>query len=236
MKNFKNIKIWSLTCLGLFLGACDLELQDRFVFEPDVDLNDPYAEITAWEFLNSPQANKVNANGTLATDSFQYMVAAIKAAGMIEEYNGPITDRTYLLLNNNAFLGGGDVISIVTGSATVPANETPDQTMARVDTPAEMAKLKAVLNYHIIDTYITQNDPLEVIGTNYIFQTLIPGEDGLIVFARNERLFIRINTAPAPLPSTATGGGNNENVFNHNYVFKNGIGHEIQDPVRNRPY
>jgi hypothetical protein len=159
------------------------------------------------------------------------MIAAIKRAGMENEYNNSsIVNRTYLMLNNNAFTGSGDVIQLVTGSATVGPDETPDDVMARADVEV----LKLVLNYHIVDAYVAQIPTLFQYNVDYLFQTLIPGEDGLIAMRRNERYFISINNSNAPLPTSAT--SQSENVRGHNYVFSNGIGHIIADPVRNQPY
>ncbi|MGB3150491.1 MAG: hypothetical protein WBB27_07480, partial [Maribacter sp.] len=72
------------------------------------------------------------------------------------------------------------------------------------------------------------------LDVNYEFQTLIPGEAGKIILRRDFRLFIDVNRSPAPLPSTAT--SQNERLRNYNYVFNNGIGHSLNDPVRNQPY
>lgn len=221
-----------LSGVVLFLSGCNLELQERFVFEPDVDLTDPFDNLTAWGFFNSPQALALNEEGEFIGDNYNYMAAAVEAAGMIDVYNTPNSGRTFLMLNNNAFLGNNDVIDLITGSEEVLEGETPEQVMARADTDV----LRLILQYHIIDTYITQNDPLTEFGVNYEFQTLIPGEAGKIVLRRDDRLRIDINRNPAPLPSTATGGGNNERVRNYNYVFSNGIGHSLNDPVRNQPY
>lgn len=118
----------------------------------------------------------------------------------------------------------------MTGSASVAEAETPADVMARGD----IEKLKTVLRYHIVTTYMAQVPTLAEYGVNYIFQTLIPGEDGIIVMRRDDRYRIDINRAPAPLPSTAT--SQFERVRAHNYVFQNGIGHIIADPVRNKPY
>ena len=92
----------------IFVSSCDLSLQEGFDFEPEVDLTDPYADMTAWEFIQS--RNVANDDGSLNGEELDYMIAAIKAAGMENEYSGTDPDRTYLLLNNNAFVGGGDVI------------------------------------------------------------------------------------------------------------------------------
>ena len=235
MKTYLKQKIVITLCACFMFTSCSLDLQESFDFKPEVDLNNPYENVTAWEFIQT--RTPLNENGSFNGDELNYMIAAIKKAGMEDEYNQTATtERTYLLLNNNAFTGSGDVINIVTGSATVPAEETPEQTMERVNTPEKLEKLRNILRYHIVTSYIDQVPTLAVSEERYLFQTLIPGDDGLIAFSRNSRWTIQINTDPAPLPASATTGGNNENVRLHNYLFKNGIGHFIADPVRNRPY
>jgi len=162
-------------------------------------------------------------------------LATFLKADMVDEFDQTnTTDRTYLLLNNNAFTGGGDVIAIVTGSDTIGVNATATETMERVDTPEKLEKLRTVLKYHIISTYVDQVPTLEERDTWYLFQTLIPGEDGLIALSRDHLWRIDINKSGAPLPATATSQG--ERVRNHNYIFNNGIGHHLADPVRNQPY
>ncbi|MFS4417631.1 fasciclin domain-containing protein [Maribacter sp. 2307ULW6-5] len=233
MKKINHLKMLAICSLALLLANCDIPLQERFVFEPDVDLTDPFENLTAWEFFNSEAATRLNEEGELIGDNFNYMAAAVEAAGLVDLYNGSNDGRTFLMLNNNAFTGSNDVIDLITGSEEVAEGETPEEVMARAD----MDVLRLILQYHIIDTYITQNDPLVEFDVNYEFQTLIPGEAGRIVLRRDNRLRIEINRNPAPtLPSTATGGGNNERVRNYNYVFSNGIGHSLNDPVRNQPY
>lgn len=229
MKTTKRINILLLGLILSFVG-CDLPVQERFVFEPDVDLTDPFDQLTAWEFFNLPQVNGADEEGSLNGDNYDYLVAAIQAAGMVNEYNTPNSGRTYLMLNNNAFEGGGDVIQLVTGSADVADGETPSEVMARADIDV----LKLVLQYHIITSYVTQNDPLIEFNVNYEFQTLIPGEAGKIILRRDDRLRIDVNRSPAPLPSSAT--SEFERLRNYNYVFNNGIGHSLNDPVRNQPY
>ncbi len=232
MKRVKTIKLCGTLLLMLAFIGCDIDLQERFVFEPEVDLTDPFGEMTAWQFFNSTQALKLNEDGTLNGDGLNYLKAAIEAAGMVDEYNTLNDGRTFIMLNNNAFEGNGDIIALVTGSADIEEGETPSEVMARAD----VSVLRLILQYHIITTYITQNNPLLVRDVNYEFQTLIPGEAGKIVLRRDSQLRVDVNTAPAPLPSTATGGGNNERLRNYNYVFSNGIGHSSNDAVRNEPY
>ena len=198
-------RMFTLMAMCMLLVGCDLELNTGYDFNAELDLVEPFGNM--------------------------------KTAGMVEEYNQTeTTDRTYLLLTNSAFTGGGDIIQIVTGSwdEDVVAGETFAETMARVDTPEKLEKLRTLLKYHIVTTYINQVPVLFEYDTDYLFQTLIPGEDGLIAFRRTNRYGININNRDAPLPTSAT--SQSEGVRNHNYVFNNGIGHMIQDPVRNKPY
>ncbi|SHJ23172.1 hypothetical protein [Pseudozobellia thermophila] len=238
MKNI--IKSTVLLCLGIFLSSCELELQDTFNFKSGAVFSDPYENNTAWEFIRS--LNGVNEDGTLDGEHFQYMEAAIRKADMIDVFNQTKdTLRTYLLLNNNAFTGEGDVIEIVTGLTGTDREEaelnlSPEEVMDLVDTPEKMESLRTLLKYHITLDYIQQVPTLAVSGTFYVYQTLVPGDDGLIAYRRDDDWDISINANGAPLPKTAIANDWNENVRNHNYVFSNGIGHILNDPVRNKPY
>ena len=217
----------------LFAFASCLPVQENFDFQPEVDAEDPFGDGTAWDFIQS--ANKLTEDGKIDGEQFNYLAAAIKKADMVNEFNQTATsDRTYLLLNNNAFTGRGDVIQLATGSDTIGVNATAEETMERVDTPEKVERLRTILKYHIIDAYVDQVPTLEERETWYLFQTLIPGEDGLIALKRDHIWRIAINLDGAPLPATATSQG--ERVRNHNYIFNNGIGHHLADPVRNKPY
>ncbi len=231
--NSKLVKITGIFSLIFMLSSCDLGLQEQFDFKPEANINNPFENLTAWEWIQT-RSNSATAAPYNALE-FDYMKAAIIKADMIEEFNQIATkDRTFLLLNNNAFLGAGDIIQIVTGSATVPAAETAEQTIDKVNTPVKLEKLKAVLRYHIVTTYILQVPTLYKQDTDYLFQTLIPGNDGLIAFRRNTIYQITVNSATAPLPKTATDEA--KQCLSHNYQFKNGIGHVLADAARNKPY
>ena len=227
-----NLNISVFLLLLLVFASC-LPVQENFEFQPEVDAEDPFAGGTAWDFIQS--ATQLSEDATFDGEQFNYLEAAIQKADMVDEFNQTsTTDRTYLLLNNNAFTGGGDVIAIVTGSDTIGVEATAVETMERVDTPEKLEKLRTVLKYHIITSYVDQVPALEERDTWYLFQTLIEGEDGLIALSRDHLWRIDINKAGAPLPATATSQG--ERVRNHNYIFNNGIGHHLADPVRNQPY
>lgn len=221
-----------IACIFL-LASCDLGLQEEFDFKPDAELEYPFRDITAWEFIQSRTPPFMD-NDRYDPLEFNYMEAAIRKAGMVEEYNQVATsDRTYLILDNRAFTGNGNIINIVTGSSAAPPGETADETFSRVDTPEKLEKLRTLLRYHIVTSYILQ-DTMVNKDTDYLFQTLIPGDDGLIAFRRDVIYRITINSQDAPLPDTAT--SQFEVAWAHNYQFNNGIGHILRDPVRNKPY
>lgn len=231
--NIKPTQILLLLAMVFSIAACDFGVQENFEFVPEVDDVDPFDQLTAWEFIQTQ--TELTEDGELNGEKLNYFIAAIKKAGFEDEYNQTTTtDRTYLLLNNNAFTGGGDIIDIVTGVDTIATGATPEETFENVDTPEELETLRTILRYHIVTSYVAQIPTLFEFNVWYLFQTLIPGDDGLIAFSRDDRLRVTINRAPAPLPSTALSQW--ERVRNHNYVFNNGIGHFIADPVRNQPY
>ncbi len=232
--NIKSLKFVGIIVLTFLLSSCDLGLQEEFDFKPEALTDNPFENMTAWEWIQTRTSVATTTN-TYNPLEFDYYIEAIKKAGMQNEFDQMTTkERTYLLLNNNAFLGTGDIIQIITGSSTVPAGETAAQTMNKVDTPVELEKLKTVLRYHIVTTYILQVPTLYKYDTDYLFQTLIPGDAGLIAFRRNPIYQITVNSQLAPLPATAT--SEFEQCLSHNYQFKNGIGHVLSDPVRNKPY
>lgn len=255
MKTYLKLKIGLVFCISLLLSSCDLELQDNFDFVQEVDTTDPFADITAWEFIQTRTALRSevsdNFNPDLEEDGpsneeLHYMIAAIKKAGFEDLYDQTeTTERTYLLLNNNAFQGDGGIIDIVVERTPEEIEEdlvnaengirlTPEQIVDRIDTPEELEIIKTILRYHIVTAYIDQVPTLFEKETPYIYQTLIPGDDGLIAFQRDSRWRIFINNPGSPLPATAT--SQRQIVRRHNYVFSNGIGHFLNGPVRNQPY
>jgi len=147
----------------LTIYSCDLALQENFEFVPEVDLSNPYDEISALDFIQSRIF--LTDKGNLDGDELDYMAAAIKRVGMESKYSGSDTSRTYLLLNNSAFTGGGDIVDIVTGSPEVMEGESPDEVMARVDVDI----LRTVLEYHIVTSFVAQVPTLFEFGVNYIF-------------------------------------------------------------------
>lgn len=227
-------------CVSSFLmTSCDLALQENFEFETSaVSNNEPFDDITALEFITQQSSTRDEESGNFDGEKFDYMLAAINKAGMRNVYGSNVKDRTYLLLNNNAFTGSGDIIARVTGlTANAPRqeaeqNESPEELFERVDTPEKLQVLRDILNYSVVDAFVSQRT-LTSTDKFFVFQTLVPGSEGLISFRRDFELTIRINDQASPsVTNVAKRSANAENVRSHNYVFNNGIGHVINDHVR----
>lgn len=198
------------------LSSCDLELQKPFKFVPEVPDIATFESQTVWEWLQTQKSP----GGLVVVDQykFDYLIAAIEYTGLVDEFNRRSDKRTFLLLNNNAFDDSGEILQTLTGALTGPV------------TRADKARLTAVLRYHIVNDYIEQNNPLRVFAADYFFQTLNEGDNGKILFRRDERYTVTINPATVP-PLTATRRG--ATVRNHNLRFANGIGHVLNDYTRN---
>jgi uncharacterized surface protein with fasciclin (FAS1) repeats len=191
----------------LFLmGSCDLKLQEPYDFQPELPDEITFKDQTAWDWI---QKQTTPAGTTVfSIEKFDYLIQAIKQTGLEAEFSKAGDKRTFLLLNNAAFLGTGKIIPLLTGSATGTLDK------------ADKTRLTNVLKYHIVDAYVDQIVALPVFGAQYEFKTLLDGPNGVIKFTRNERLSITINSA-ADLPTTKKSAG----VYRHNYIFGNGIGH-----------
>ena len=233
-------------CIGSFvMTSCDLELQDNFEFKTSaVSNNEPFDDITALEFITQQSSIRDEESGNFDGEKFDYMLAAINKAGMRNVYGSNVKDRTYLLLNNNAFTGNGDIIARVTGLTANATREEAEQTESpaelfeRVDTPEKLQVLRDILNYSVVDAFVSQRT-LTTSNKFFIFQTLVPGAEGLIAFHRDFELEMRVNTtfrvgptSFVPPSVTETAKRNGEVVRSHNFVFNNGIGHVINDHVR----
>jgi hypothetical protein len=264
-----HLKIIFTSFIAVILGSCSLELQESFEFEPEVfTQGDPFKNLTAWEFIQTKITERNENNEFLlksntsvlnqSGDNLDFFVAAIKAVGYEEFYNQTSTsNRTYFLLNNNAFTGNNprDIVRMITGAQLADGSAAgrlvnPDNVFINW-TPAQLNQLKAVLRYNMVNEYVDQN----TVPTSFVHilrKTLLP-EANLdltgtpvslsnnptdIAFFRDgdSRQTLRINRLGAPLPSTATETAWDENVRRHNYVFKNGVGHFLQEIVRFQPY
>jgi hypothetical protein len=223
MKN-SNLIIRSFIAgtLLIFTAGCDLKLQEPFDFKPESVVPGTVKNLTVWEWLQS----QTSTPGTLLDkDKFDYMIQAIRLTGMEAEYSSENPDRTFLLMTNSAFT---EVVSSTsTGGIFLLLTGTSTGDLATF-TPANLARLKNILRYHIVTSYVDQVPTLYAFGTDYSFQTLLDGPNGQIIFRRDERYFITIN---GPIPSTPAPPKRPALVYRHNYIFKYGIAHLMNSYV-----
>lgn len=214
--NIPTLRWLSAVVVIFFLvTSCDLPVQPKFEFESEIGVLPTFEDQTVLEWMRSPGSVSPNANA-----NFDIMVSAIEATGLEEEYNDPGDRRTFLMLNNEAFTANGEIFGVL----GVDAIDSLDQ--------AGLDRLRTILRYHIVDAYVDQGpEALPVLLNHYFFQTLVPGDEGIISFNRDERFRMNVNRADG-LPGDARG----TQVRQHNYVFNNGVGHHIRDYVRNRPF
>lgn len=205
-----------------FVTSCDLPVQPKFEFESEIGELVTFEDQTVLEWMRSPASLGANNNA-----NFDIFVSAIEKLGMEDEYNDSNDRRTFLMLKNEAFLANGEIFSVL------------DVTDIDSLDDVGLDRLRNILNYHIIDDFVDQGpEGLPVLLTNYFFQSLVPGDDGVVAIHRDERFRMFVNKEPllnelaAGLPSNAR----RSQVQNHNYVFSNGVGHQIRDYARNRPF
>ncbi|AWW32855.1 hypothetical protein DN752_23440 [Echinicola strongylocentroti] len=223
----KSINIIVVGAMMLFAASCDLALQEKWEYVPEPFGNRPTG-MTAYDWMLM-----INGDTTYNDDDglpqFQFMLDAIERAGVFELYNNPDAQQTYFLLRNSAFNGGGQLIANMTGDSENPLDSiSPD-------------RLAHALKYHIIDETMSQTD-IPKNDFHLYYQSLIPGDTGVVEI--NKRLFnqeIRINasiarvgggTTPTTMPSSSKGA----TVVLHNFIFTNGIGHQLNGYVRYQPF
>jgi len=198
-----------------FATSCDLPVQPKFEFESEISELVSFEDQTVLEWMRSDASIGGNANA-----NFDIMVSAIEATGLEGEYSEPGDRRTFLMLNNEAFTANGEIFPLLGVTAVDSLDDSG------------LDRLRTILRYHIIEDYVDQGpEALPVLLVDYFFQTLIPGEEGLISVNRDERFRMNINRSDG-LPGNSRG----TQVRQHNYVFSNGVGHHVRDYVRNRPY
>lgn len=187
-------------------SSCDLELQEQFEFDPALEPQQTFEDMTVLEWLR-----------TNPREEFDYMLQAIELTGLEAEYSTNTERRTYILLKDRAFTDGGEILQTLTGSREGSLDS------------ADVDRLANILRYHIVTDYI-ENDSelLFVLFQDYLFQSLVPDFDGQISFQRDERFRLQINRSNA-LAGTKKAG----RMANHNYIFSNGVAHLTVDHYRN---
>ncbi|WP_044209420.1 fasciclin domain-containing protein [Flammeovirga sp. OC4] len=226
MKGFIN-KLKNILLLGVVVlsaASCDLALQREWEYVKEPVGNQPTG-LTAMEWLTMINTDTTY-NETDGTPQFEYLTEAIELTGMSDVYGDVNSEKTFFILTNQAMKV---LIKDATGS-----DQTP---LADMDVEV----LKRALQYHIVTVKLGQND-IPKNDFHFYYETLLEGEDGEIEIAK--RLFsqkMRINSdIPRPslpaiktkMPSTRKG----VEVFAHNYIFTNGIGHQLNSYVRKAPF
>lgn len=247
MKKYLNLKVLLALAIAAIAMSCDLDLQESFDLRDDVDTTDPFANMTAWEFIQSDTIP--NEDSTLRNEGLNFMAAAIRKAGLISLYDQEATtNRTYIMIANFAFTRGVNnaqgTRAVLEIGAFNAANETAAEYIDRViDTPEKMNRLRAVLRYHIVSDFVAQLPTLSEAGRIFEFNTLLPdspeivGDESEIIFSRDFELRITVNQEEgSPLPPESFEGGWSRVMTHHNFVFNNGIGHLSRVLVRNQPY
>ncbi|OHX64520.1 fasciclin domain-containing protein [Flammeovirga pacifica] len=229
MKNIfkKFTNLFLLAGFALIAVSCDLQLQREWQYVPEPAGNQPTG-MNALEWIQMINADTTY-NDADGVPQFEYLLETITLTGMEEVYSDPNTNKTFFLLRNGAFRGNRQLISDMTGDANTPLDQI------------EVERLEKVLKYHTVTEALSQTD----IPKNdffFYYQTLVEGEEGVIEI--HKRLFnqsMRINTkidrigsgdTPTNMPGTSKGRG----VDLHNYIFTNGMGHQINGYVRYAPY
>lgn len=221
--HFALLRGWSALIVMLcFATSCDLPVQPDFEFESEIGQLATFEDQTVLEWMSSPASVNSNPNS-----NFDIMVRAIELTGLEAEYNDPSDRRTFLMLNNEAFTGNNRIFDVLDISS-LDSLEADG-----------FDRLRNILQYHIISEFVDQGpEALPVLLTNYSFQSLVPGEEGEIIVHRDERFRMFINKQPlvneiaTGLPSMAR----RTDVRNHNYVFSNGVGHQLRDYARYLPF
>lgn len=203
MHNFNILALLTCGLLALFTFSCDLEPQERFEYIRSVPPIPSFDTMTVLEFIQM-------------RDNLSIMERAIEITDLEAEYDGTNGggERTFMMLDNRAFTDGGEILQRLAGNRNAVYIDSVD-----VD------ELRDILRYHILDQYVDQGpDNLPVLFTDYFFQSLLPGPDGLMSINRDERFRLRVNDAPS-LPERRKG----TLIREHNYVFSNGIAHLTRD-------
>ncbi|WP_200979932.1 fasciclin domain-containing protein [Echinicola sp. 20G] len=222
-----SINIFVVGFMIIITTSCDLALQEKWEYVPEPFGNRPTG-MTAYDWMLM-----INNDDTYNDDDgipqFQYMLEAIEHTGLLELYNDPNSEQTYFLLRNSAFNGGGQLIANMTGDSNTPIESiSPD-------------RLEHVLRYHILDESLSQTD-IPKNDFHLYYQSLVPGDTGVVEI--NKRLFnqeIRINTSIARVgggttPTTMPSSSKGASVALHNFIFTNGIGHQLNGYVRYQPF
>jgi uncharacterized surface protein with fasciclin (FAS1) repeats len=244
-KTFKNsLKKLGMLCVIMIFFGCDLDNQKK-AENPKADLGPdaPFSELSVWDWI---QTQKTPNGAVFNVDKFDFLIKAIEVTGLQEEFKYAGKDRTYFLLNNDAFTATSNglngsvapnyatvanipILRLVVPSMTILPNDKLKTFDFSTLDANQKNKLRDILKYHIVTSYIDQENVLVEKTFNYRFKTRLEGEKGIVFVSRVLRLDIVLNGIPADVQGSVRplAGAKFSIVRNHNYIFKNGIAHHL---------
>lgn len=242
---YKTLKF---ALLAVLFSACTLDVQESFEFKEEFPNTDPFKNQTAWSFIQSQSTPGILddlGQKTLDLEKFDFLAAAIKFVGYEDLYNQSSANRTYLLLNNNAFMGNRnsdtEIIPLLLGiSIGTNTRVNAEEVINSITDPAKINMLKAILKYHLIDEYVDQRT-LTIFEKNFLFESMlrvatVDGDGnatGLsetfadVHFRRRPDLQMSINGEDTDVPEEFRFTGTNGGIRKHNIIFNNGVGHSL---------
>ncbi|PQJ72645.1 hypothetical protein BTO14_04965 [Polaribacter butkevichii] len=193
--------------------GCDLKVQESFVFDPGTSELFTFGAKTPWEWIQTNPGNEYN-----------YLIEAIKHAGLEEEFSNTTSKRTYFLVKDD----GWNVISNSILNKEFGSNST-------LIADTDPVKLRNILLYYIVPQYIDQGPGLlQTLDVNYEVKTLSKDPiNNFMTLRRDWNYAIGLNYSE-DLPSTSMATP----CRLHNYIFSNGnsVAHILTGHARIAPF
>lgn len=216
------IKTLCLVVVTIMVSSCDLELKEKFVFNPDVDPVQTFGSTTPWQWIQGQTTTIVK---PATVPDFTFMKRAIELTGLQSVYDDPSNKYSLFLLKDIAWT------KPTTG---IMAAEFPLAGGSLTHPSVSISKLRNILLYHNITTYVDQGpNNLLVVDVDYSFTSLYKST---IVTIRRDREYRMVLNASATLIPLTTRKTTTVNL--HSYVFSNGnsVGHILVDHIKNENY
>lgn len=207
--------------LVLLVTGCDLEVKEKFKFDAGIEPQVTFGSKTPWQFIQeqnsfplppvqpAPPAEQLPIPAKI--NEYLFMKQAIEVTGMQGEYSNLTDKRTFFFLKDVAF------IQILTTEFS-NAKFIIDPVTATVNPLININKLRNILRYHILTTYVDQGpDNLFIVDKDYVFTSLWKATP--MSLRRNINFTIVLNQLVSLNTVALRRGGN---CTLHNYIFSNG--------------
>lgn len=218
-----KFRILATLFIMMFLASCDLELQTPFKFDSSIETPETFGDKTALQWMKDEKE---------ASGEYAYILEAIELTGMEEEYLSSTIRKTLFLIRDEGFTANKGILRREFG---IPKDDVDtydlEQFRNLISDDLNKNKLKNILRYHIINTYVDQSkDEIEFADTAYTFTTTSGDKsNNTIEISKSWELDMSLNFYKNP--DTAYKQG----IKQHNYVFSNGstVAHIIDGYARN---